>query len=368
MFNGLDIDHPGLKAVLENNKILKIIHDCRSDWDSLLYQYSVRLFSFIDTQEAYYVYHLFYHQELTLPISLLNFIKIITNTNMEEKIKMKDEMHNDPEIWGKRPLTENMIKYAAEDVKYLAIAWEILEQKLNEDLLEIIKVLSILKVVNKNIFEEFYEYLSKVFFENFKLYQEHKVDFSYVISLDYVYGFFELANASEDENYSILRNAFLYKKKKKEETFRNYFKNLSKDRRYNTSYNNGKRKKSENITGSIYEINYSKDKIENYGKDDFELNYSQSQKKKESLKKNEEYNESNLEEDSKTETDYYSNKGYKNYSWCKRNYYYKNNKPYSKYYNGSYYYGHHHHKNKNKDIEVEINDYVPLDPIKDTNK
>ena len=64
IFLGLDKQHPGLKSVLENNKILKIIHDCRNDWDSLLYQYSVRLYSFIDTQEAYYVYHLFIHQEL----------------------------------------------------------------------------------------------------------------------------------------------------------------------------------------------------------------------------------------------------------------------------------------------------------------
>ena len=78
MFLGLSPDKPGLKAVLENKKILKILHDCRNDWDSLLYQYSVRLFGFIDTQEAYFVYILFYKQEITLPISLLNFIKIFS--------------------------------------------------------------------------------------------------------------------------------------------------------------------------------------------------------------------------------------------------------------------------------------------------
>jgi ribonuclease D len=56
MFTGLDDEKKrGLKHVLENKRILKLIHDVRNDWDSLLYQYSVRIFNFVDTQEAYFI-------------------------------------------------------------------------------------------------------------------------------------------------------------------------------------------------------------------------------------------------------------------------------------------------------------------------
>ena len=96
MFLGLGPDQPGLKAVLENKKIIKILHDCRNDWDSLLYQYSVRLFGFIDTQEAYFVYVLFYKQEISLPISLLNFIKLFSNIDLVKKAQMKNKQNLAP--------------------------------------------------------------------------------------------------------------------------------------------------------------------------------------------------------------------------------------------------------------------------------
>jgi len=82
MLDGLNEKQKGLKAVLENKQILKLIHDCRNDWDSLLYQFSVRIYNFIDTQEAYFVFNIFYYQEITLPVSLLRFIEMMTGQTL----------------------------------------------------------------------------------------------------------------------------------------------------------------------------------------------------------------------------------------------------------------------------------------------
>ena len=140
MFLGLDDEsRRGLKYVLENKKILKLIHDCRNDWDSLLHQYSVRLYNFIDTQEAYFILKLFYYQEITLPISLLNFIEHMTNSKLSYKEKIKSEMINNKNFWIERPLSEEKLLYASQDVAYLHKAWNSIELIFNENLKEIVK-------------------------------------------------------------------------------------------------------------------------------------------------------------------------------------------------------------------------------------
>ena len=168
MFLGLSTDKPGLKAVLENKKILKLLHDCRNDWDSLLYQYSIRLFNFIDTQEAYYIYVLFYKQELNLPISLKRFIREFTGEDLMTKSLMKNQMKEDVNFWKKRPLERNMLVYASEDVKFLIKAWMALERKLNKESVEIVKVLSIFKVVDKEMFMSLWIMLRKCFLRSIK--------------------------------------------------------------------------------------------------------------------------------------------------------------------------------------------------------
>lgn len=244
MFLGLSPDKPGLKAVLENKKILKILHDCRNDWDSLLYQYSVRLFGFIDTQEAYFVYILFYKQEITLPISLLNFIKIFSGDDLVKKSQMKTKMHSDHAIWGIRPIEEDMLIYASEDVKFLVKAWNNLKEKLNEYLIEIIKVLSILKVVDFEMFSEFAEYLTKIFFDNYQLVVKEQISFQVLVLMDYVYGFFEMksneeTNKEETEN-NIVRSGFDYKKKQRMSCLNDMMKQYESNRKiiYNNNKNN----------------------------------------------------------------------------------------------------------------------------------
>ena len=230
MFLGLSTDKPGLKAVLENKKILKLLHDCRNDWDSLLYQYSIRLFNFIDTQEAYYIYVLFYKQELNLPISLKRFIREFTGKDLITKSLMKNQMKEDVNFWMKRPLEYNMLVYASEDVKFLIKAWMELERKLNKESIEIIKVLSIFKVVDKEMFYEFVDYVTKMFFEKYQRVVKGEKGLDEVVKVDYVKCFFEMKeedNEGDNEGDSsgkkdswgyanIVKNVCEYKRKQKD--------------------------------------------------------------------------------------------------------------------------------------------------------
>lgn len=201
MFLGLDDTRSGLKAVLENKKILKLIHDCRNDWDSLLHQYSVRIYNFIDTQEAYFIFKLFYYQEITLPISLSKFIEIITKAKLEYKQKFKNVMSEDPYMWGNRPLTSEQLAYASEDVVYLIKAWLELKDKFNENLKEIIFFLTILKVVDISMFTQFREYLvaNIIYFGMLENVFSNPSIYAYLFAMDYVYNFLQIKVMTENK-------------------------------------------------------------------------------------------------------------------------------------------------------------------------
>lgn len=149
MFIGFE-GSKGLKDILENKKILKLIHDCRNDWDSLLHQYSVRLYNFVDTQEAFFVFKLFHFQEITLPISLMNFIENMLKIKLKFKEKFKIDINSDPYLWEKRPIDTNNLHYAAEDVVYLIKAWVELREKFNPNMKEIVNNFFLILIKNLN--------------------------------------------------------------------------------------------------------------------------------------------------------------------------------------------------------------------------
>lgn len=173
----------GLKNILENKKILKILHDCRNDWESLINQYNVRLYNFIDTQECYYIFKLFFYREITQPISLSNMLQEIifnnpdyiiyqienfncripqkSNFSIITKQNIKEKMKNNFNIWGERPLSEEMLFYASEDVGYLIDVWKYISTLtyFNENLKELVYFLSIIKVIDPCLFYQFKEYL-----------------------------------------------------------------------------------------------------------------------------------------------------------------------------------------------------------------
>eukprot|EP00340_Litonotus_pictus_P004490 CAMPEP_0170521288 /NCGR_PEP_ID=MMETSP0209-20121228/6601_1 /TAXON_ID=665100 ORGANISM="Litonotus pictus, Strain P1" /NCGR_SAMPLE_ID=MMETSP0209 /ASSEMBLY_ACC=CAM_ASM_000301 /LENGTH=200 /DNA_ID=CAMNT_0010808039 /DNA_START=609 /DNA_END=1211 /DNA_ORIENTATION=+ len=72
---------------------------------------------------------------------------------------MKKKMQENPEMWGVRPLKKDQLCYAAEDVAFLIKTWFSLKDLLNENLLEMTYFITILKVVNKNLYSQFVEHL-----------------------------------------------------------------------------------------------------------------------------------------------------------------------------------------------------------------
>jgi ribonuclease D len=51
------------------------------------------------------------------------------------KSKISDEMHADPEYWDHRPLTSDMVEYAAQDVVYLPKMYSIFQDLMTRSLM-----------------------------------------------------------------------------------------------------------------------------------------------------------------------------------------------------------------------------------------
>jgi hypothetical protein len=101
-----------LKSILEDESIEKIIHDCHQDSDVLCHIHNIVFRNVFDTQ----VYYLAIYGS-TRRASLNSTLEMFgcgTN-NLRHNIDYRTE----PEYWGKRPLTREMIDCASGDVKNL---------------------------------------------------------------------------------------------------------------------------------------------------------------------------------------------------------------------------------------------------------
>ncbi|XP_071817611.1 uncharacterized protein [Apostichopus japonicus] len=106
----------GLKALLENPNIRKVIHDCRSDQCALYFQFDVTLTNVFDTSAAYTTIwdqcNIFSGPFRPKLASLLEIFRLTA----EQKTDAFAELVHDKQLFGQRPLTEEMIKYASDDV------------------------------------------------------------------------------------------------------------------------------------------------------------------------------------------------------------------------------------------------------------
>lgn len=138
MFEGFTENKVALKFILENGKIIKLIHDIRSDWAALFYQYDITINNFIDTQEAFFVKSLIFDGSITLPIGLSKLLVETCGVKLSMKDKMKKTMSTDFDVWIRRPLDDETLQYAAEDVYYLHNVWDILSAEFNDNLKELV--------------------------------------------------------------------------------------------------------------------------------------------------------------------------------------------------------------------------------------
>ncbi|XP_055319841.1 uncharacterized protein LOC129577220 [Sitodiplosis mosellana] len=112
----------GLKALLENDNVIKIIHDCRNDSVNLFVQFKVLLRNVFDTQSAH---ALLQYQEQNKQVYKVKNVSLNTLCEIYNAPKnpMKDQLKNiyrrDQKYWSRRPLSRDMLLYAAVDVLVL---------------------------------------------------------------------------------------------------------------------------------------------------------------------------------------------------------------------------------------------------------
>ena len=113
-------DLKGLTQIFSNNKILKVLHSLRGDVTVLFFDQGLTLSNVFDTQIA----ESFISNEKSLQISYKNLVKKYLLFDLG-----KNETNSN---WGKRPLSESQINYAADDVRHLLRIKKNQEVKINK--------------------------------------------------------------------------------------------------------------------------------------------------------------------------------------------------------------------------------------------
>lgn len=112
----------GLRELLQSEKCLKVLHDCRHDCDAMLWQYDVRLGPVLDTQVAFSVLREVRNMKVGLPVSLKTLLLKFVGVSDEEltvKDGIKSLMREQENFWLERPLPPDALQYARFDVVYL---------------------------------------------------------------------------------------------------------------------------------------------------------------------------------------------------------------------------------------------------------
>lgn len=137
----------GLQKLLESDKVVKVIHDCRNDSINLFNQFGITLQNVFDTQAAHAILQLQetgrpVHKAKNLSLNALCMAHGAPPNPLKESLK--GIYRRDQRYWNRRPLTRDMIIYAAADVlslihvycamqRLIQPKWEPLLQELCEE-------------------------------------------------------------------------------------------------------------------------------------------------------------------------------------------------------------------------------------------
>ncbi|KAL5786307.1 hypothetical protein ACOSQ2_008699 [Xanthoceras sorbifolium] len=124
------------KPALESSYITKVIHDCKRDSEALYFQFGIKLHNVVDTQIAY---SLIEEQEgrRRSPDDYISFVGLLADPrycgiSYQEKEEVRVLLRQDPKFWTYRPLTELMVRAAADDVRFLPYIYHNMMEKMNQ--------------------------------------------------------------------------------------------------------------------------------------------------------------------------------------------------------------------------------------------
>lgn len=127
----------GLREILESTDVVKVVHDCRNDSAALYHQFGVSMQNVFDTQAAHAVIQL---QQTGKPVHKVKNVSLNTVCRMyggpinPKKEQMKKLYRRDQKFWSRRPLTDDMILYAAYDIWALVpTVYEAMRAQMLED-------------------------------------------------------------------------------------------------------------------------------------------------------------------------------------------------------------------------------------------
>ncbi|XP_015178535.1 PREDICTED: uncharacterized protein LOC107067479 [Polistes dominula] len=109
----------GLQKLLESDKVIKVIHDCKNDSVNLYNQFNVTLNNVFDTQAAHAVIQF---QETGKPVYKVKNVNlnILCDHYGAQSNPLKEQLKNiyrkDQRYWSRRPMTRDMLIYASSDV------------------------------------------------------------------------------------------------------------------------------------------------------------------------------------------------------------------------------------------------------------
>ncbi|XP_010267085.1 PREDICTED: uncharacterized protein LOC104604449 isoform X2 [Nelumbo nucifera] len=124
------------KPALESSYVTKVIHDCKRDSEALYFQFGIRLHSVVDTQIAYSLIEEQEGRTRSLD-DYISFVGLLADPHYcgisyIEKQEVRVLLRQDPEFWTYRPLSELMVRAAADDVRFLLYIYHKMMEKLNK--------------------------------------------------------------------------------------------------------------------------------------------------------------------------------------------------------------------------------------------
>nr|KAG5692079.1 hypothetical protein BaRGS_021511 [Batillaria attramentaria] len=114
----------GLKGFLESESVVKVMHSGKNDAEALFWQFGVQLKGVFDTQVAQQVLDKANGRRLPSLLKLADVVSKYCPSKVASVEEGKDSVQTkwmklEGEYWAKRPLTDEMKKYAANDVVVL---------------------------------------------------------------------------------------------------------------------------------------------------------------------------------------------------------------------------------------------------------